>query len=98
MSAFVMTVEGGAQPTSETFGVVNPATGAVFEQAPDCSREQLDAAMESAQKAYRDWRADEAARRAALSPSVWWPPSPRGTSRSSSPPGRSRPRCWPATP
>ena len=66
MSPFVMTVDGGAQPTSETFGVVNPATGAVFEQAPECSREQLDAAMESAHKAYRDWRADEAARRAAL--------------------------------
>jgi len=66
MSAFAMTVDGGALPTSETFGVVNPATGAVFEEAPECGREQLDAAMESAHKAYRDWREDEAARRVAL--------------------------------
>src|SRR3984885_12067908 len=61
-----MTVDGTAVPTAGTFGVINPATGAVFEQAPECSREQLDAAMESAQKAYRDWKSDEAARRRAL--------------------------------
>ena len=67
MSSFVMTVNGGPQPTSKTFGVVNPASGSVFEQAPECSREQLDAAMDSALKAYRDWRSDESIRRAALS-------------------------------
>jgi len=66
MTVFAMTVDGAAVPTAETFGVVNPATGEVFEQAPRCSREQLDAAFDSAQKAYRDWRSDEAARRAAL--------------------------------
>jgi acyl-CoA reductase-like NAD-dependent aldehyde dehydrogenase len=66
MSGFTMTIGGGAQPTAKTFGVVNPATGEVFEQAPDCTREQLDAAMESAQKAYPDWKSDEAARRQAL--------------------------------
>jgi len=46
--------------------VINPAKGTAFAQAPECSPEQLDAAFESASKAYRDWRADEAARRAAL--------------------------------
>jgi len=66
MPEFSMTIDGGAVPTTDTFGVVNPATGAVFTQAPDCTRAQLDAAMESAQKAYRDWRADEDARRDAL--------------------------------
>jgi len=66
MPEFSMTIDGGAVPTTDTFGVVNPATGAVFTQAPDCTRAQLDAAMESAQKAYRDWRTDEDARRDAL--------------------------------
>ena len=61
-----MTIDGGAVPTTDTFGVVNPATAEVFAQAPDCTRAQLDAAMESAQKAYRDWRSDEGARREAL--------------------------------
>src|SRR5579875_1711687 len=63
---FEMTIDGGAVASEGTFGVVNPATGEVFAEAPDCSREQLDAAMESAHKAYRDWRSDIGARRAAL--------------------------------
>ena len=64
--AFEMTIDGNPVGAERTFGVVNPATGEVFEQAPDCSREQLDAAMESAHKAYRDWKGDQEARRAAL--------------------------------
>jgi acyl-CoA reductase-like NAD-dependent aldehyde dehydrogenase len=66
MSDFVMTIAGDAAPTEGTFGVKNPATGEVFAQAPECSRQQLDAAFEAAAKAGRDWKADEAARRAAL--------------------------------
>jgi acyl-CoA reductase-like NAD-dependent aldehyde dehydrogenase len=46
--------------------VINPATGEVHAQAPDCSKEQLDAAFESAHKAYRDWKADEGLRRELL--------------------------------
>jgi len=61
-----MTIGGGAAPTAATFDVLNPATGEVYAQAPECSKEQLDAAMDSAAKAYRDWRADEGARRDAL--------------------------------
>ncbi|MBV9411815.1 MAG: aldehyde dehydrogenase family protein, partial [Acidimicrobiia bacterium] len=61
-----MTIGGGAAPTAATFDVLNPATGEVYAQAPECSKEQLDAAMESAAKAYRDWKADEGARRDAL--------------------------------
>src|SRR3954466_7255700 len=61
-----MTIDGQATPTAGTFDVLNPATGEVSAQAPECSKEQLDAAMESAAKAYRDWRADENARRDAL--------------------------------
>jgi len=66
MSDLMMTIGGEAVPTAATFDVINPAKGTAFAQAPECSPEQLDAAFESASKAYRDWRADEAARRAAL--------------------------------
>jgi acyl-CoA reductase-like NAD-dependent aldehyde dehydrogenase len=61
-----MTINGEAAPTAATFDVLNPATNEVYAQAPECSKQQLDAAMESAAKAYRDWRADENARRDAL--------------------------------
>jgi acyl-CoA reductase-like NAD-dependent aldehyde dehydrogenase len=66
MSDFVMTIAGEPVPTEGTFGVRNPATGEVFAQAPECSRQQLDAAFDAAQKAARDWKHDEAVRRAAL--------------------------------
>ena len=66
MSDFVMTIAGEAAPTEGTFGVRNPATGEVFAQAPECTRQQLDAAFDAAAKAARDWKADEAARRAVL--------------------------------
>ncbi|MBV9660177.1 MAG: aldehyde dehydrogenase family protein [Acidimicrobiales bacterium] len=61
-----MTVGGSEAATEDAFGVVNPATGEVFEQAPECTPAQLDAAMDAAHKAYRDWRSDIDARRAAL--------------------------------
>ncbi len=61
-----MTIDGQAVPTAATFDVLDPATNEVYAQAPDCSKEQLDAAMESSAKAFRDWRADEGARRDAL--------------------------------
>ena len=66
MSDFTMTIGGEAVATEGTFGVINPATGEVFAQAPECSRAQLDAAMDSAAKAYRDWRSDESVRRQCL--------------------------------
>jgi acyl-CoA reductase-like NAD-dependent aldehyde dehydrogenase len=66
MSDFTMTIDGKAVSAEQSFGVINPATGAVFAQAPDCSREQLDEAMDSSQAAFRAWRSDEARRREAL--------------------------------
>jgi acyl-CoA reductase-like NAD-dependent aldehyde dehydrogenase len=66
MSDFVMTIAGEPVPTEGTFGVRNPATGEVFAQAPECTRQQLDAAFDAAAKAARDWKADEAVRRALL--------------------------------
>jgi acyl-CoA reductase-like NAD-dependent aldehyde dehydrogenase len=66
MSDFSMTIGGEAVATEESFGVVNPANGEVFAHAPECSTAQLDAAMDSAAKAYREWRSDEEGRRNAL--------------------------------
>ena len=66
MGDFTMTIDGSPAPTEKTFGVVNPATGQVFAQAPDCTKQQLDAAFESAAKAYRDWKLDEKLRREVL--------------------------------
>jgi acyl-CoA reductase-like NAD-dependent aldehyde dehydrogenase len=66
VAEYTMTIGGEAAAEAATFGVVNPATGEVFAEAPDCTPAQLDAAFEAAAKAQRDWRADEPARRAAL--------------------------------
>ncbi len=66
MADFTMTIGGESVPATRTFGVVNPATGEVWAEAPDCSLEQLDQALLSAQAAQVAWRGDLAARRAAL--------------------------------
>ena len=66
MSDFVMTIAGDTVPAADSFGVVNPANGEVFAHAPECSPAQLDAAFDAAAKAQRDWKLDEAARRATL--------------------------------
>ena len=58
---------GGERRTAEsTFDVLDPATGEVYGQAPDCSEALLDEAFGAAAKAQIDWRHDEAVRRAAL--------------------------------
>jgi len=61
-----MTIGGELVAAPDTFGVINPATGEVHAQAPDCTKEQLDQAFEAASKALPDWRSDEDARRHAL--------------------------------
>lgn len=66
MTDFSMTIAGRSEPGTATFDVVNPATGEVFAQAPDCTAEQLDAAMSSAAEAYGSWRRDEDTRRKAM--------------------------------
>ena len=59
---------GGAEVWARlTFGVINPATGKIFAEAPDCSPEQLDAAMQAAADAFPSWGScDVAVRRVAL--------------------------------
>jgi acyl-CoA reductase-like NAD-dependent aldehyde dehydrogenase len=63
---FTMTIGGEAVSGIARFDVENPATGAVFAQAPNCSDEELDAAVIAAHGAFATWRRDLGARRAAL--------------------------------
>ncbi len=67
MSDFSMTIGGAAVAGTGSFDVLNPATNEVHARAPECSRDELEAAMSAAAAAFPAWRADEAARREALS-------------------------------
>ncbi len=49
---FSMTIGGEGAVTEQTFGVINPATGTVFTEAPDCTTTQLDAAMTAASEGH----------------------------------------------
>jgi acyl-CoA reductase-like NAD-dependent aldehyde dehydrogenase len=66
MTDVSMTIGGERVDAPSTFGVVNPATGEIHAEAPDCGKEQLDQAFDAAAKAFVDWRRDEGARREAL--------------------------------
>ncbi len=55
-AAYVMTINGEPVAGEGTIDVVNPATGAVFATAPDCSKAQLDDAVAAARTAYPAWR------------------------------------------
>jgi acyl-CoA reductase-like NAD-dependent aldehyde dehydrogenase len=66
MSDVSLIIGGERRAAPSSFGVVNPATGEVHADAPECTRELLDEAFDAASKAYVDWRTDLDARRAAL--------------------------------
>src|SRR5580658_2064487 len=66
MPEFTMTIDGKAVKGSKTVGVINPATGKVFAQVPDCTKAELDQAMEAAQRAYPAWSRDVGARKKVL--------------------------------
>lgn len=66
MADFTMTIDGTAVKGSRSVGVINPATGRTFAQVPDCTRDELDAAMDAAAKAYKTWSKDIALRRKVL--------------------------------
>jgi acyl-CoA reductase-like NAD-dependent aldehyde dehydrogenase len=61
-----MTIGGSAASAERTFAVINPATGEEFAEAPECTQNQLDMALDAAQSAYGSWRSDLGARRAAM--------------------------------
>ena len=63
MAEFTMTIDGKAVKGGKTVGVINPATGKEFARVPDCTKAELDQAMESAQRAFPAWSRDINARR-----------------------------------
>lgn len=56
-ASYTMTIGGQAVPGASSFDVLNPATGQVIGSAPDCTPEQLDAAVAAARKAFPAWSA-----------------------------------------
>jgi acyl-CoA reductase-like NAD-dependent aldehyde dehydrogenase len=65
-ASVAMTIDGHSVRAERTFEVLNPATGRQFADAPDCTRSQVDQVMDGAQRAFRTWRLDDAARCAAM--------------------------------
>ena len=63
---FSMTIGGASVSAAASLGVVNPANGEVFAEAPDASREDLDRAVNAARQALPKWRATPHAERAGL--------------------------------
>ncbi|MEY4256452.1 MAG: hypothetical protein RLZZ141_1679 [Pseudomonadota bacterium] len=56
-TSHTMTIGGQAVSGATSFDVLNPATGQVIGSAPDCTPEQLDAAVAAARKAFPAWSA-----------------------------------------
>ena len=61
-----MTINGRPAAGHTEFDVLNPATGKVYAQAPEATREQVDEAMAAAAETFRSWRLDEGFRREKL--------------------------------
>jgi acyl-CoA reductase-like NAD-dependent aldehyde dehydrogenase len=66
MPGYSMTIDGKAVKGSKSTGVINPATGKVFAEVPDCTKAELDQAMSAAQRAFPAWSRDINARRKVL--------------------------------
>ncbi|MBJ7483885.1 aldehyde dehydrogenase family protein [Brevundimonas sp.] len=54
---FKMTIDGQSVAGQSALRVVNPATAKVFAQAPDCTRAELDSAVDAARRAFPKWAA-----------------------------------------
>jgi len=54
--SFSATIDGRLVETSGSLPVINPATGDVFAQAPDCEAAHLDEAVAAAQRAFVSWK------------------------------------------
>jgi len=63
---YAMTINGRSVAGGAVIQVVNPASGEIFAQAPDCTREQLDEAVASAKAAFKTWRTTTVEHRAGL--------------------------------
>ncbi|MEM9725978.1 MAG: aldehyde dehydrogenase family protein [Pseudomonadota bacterium] len=55
--SYTMMINGRQVPGAESIDVVNPATGAAFAKAPDCTQAELEQAVQAAQAAAPAWAA-----------------------------------------
>src|SRR5690554_7260832 len=53
------------------FPVTNPATGEIIGQVPDCTDQDIEAALSAADFAFRDWRKTTAYQRSQLLYRAW---------------------------
>ena len=65
-TAYTMTINGRVVTGSESMNVINPANGAIFATAPDCTRQELDAAVDAARRAFPAWKATPIGKRKEL--------------------------------
>src|SRR5271156_520173 len=65
-AGYEMTINGRGVGGSTTIDVVNPANGNPFAKAPDCTRDQLNEAVNTAKSAFKKWRQTPLAERQAL--------------------------------
>jgi acyl-CoA reductase-like NAD-dependent aldehyde dehydrogenase len=56
LSHYSMLINGRLMDSSESLGVINPATEEIIAHVPDCTREQLDATVAAARAAFPAWR------------------------------------------
>ena len=61
-----MLIDGESVAGTEHFGVLNPADETGIGTVPECSRADLDRAVQAAQSAFRSWRRDAEKRRNVL--------------------------------
>ena len=54
-NAFTMSIDGKCETTADQIAVINPATEKIIAQAPDCTREMLDKAVDAAAKSFPSW-------------------------------------------
>jgi len=67
-TTFAHLIDGQLVPGRRHFEVIDPATGDAFASCPDATREDVDAAMAAAARAFAgSWSRDEALRRRTLS-------------------------------
>jgi acyl-CoA reductase-like NAD-dependent aldehyde dehydrogenase len=81
MPGHTMTIDGKAVKGSKSTGVINPATGKVFAEVPDCTKAELDDAMDAAQRAFPAWSRDIATRRKVLNECATALQNPEGLAR-----------------
>ena len=51
-----MIIDGKRVKSEAEIDIYNPATGEVFAKAPDCTKAQLDKAVDSSQRAFHSWK------------------------------------------